>query len=251
MTNERKLSAMKPLQEILANRTRKTKDFFYYIIKRLARKDKNVTKIFCIGRNKTGTTSLASFFRVNGYKVGNQERAEFLMEDWARRDFVRIIKYCKSAEVFQDIPFSLPHTYETLDKAFPNSKFILTIRTSPEEWYSSVVSFHAKITSSPSIPPTVEYLERFAYRGKYKGWLLRVQQVVYGYPKTPLYDKESYMAQYVEHNSKVQEYFKDRANDLLILNLKDEDAFEKLCNFIGLDSVAANPIPHLNRTAKR
>lgn len=225
---------------------RKIQEILSYHVSRLKRRDRDKVKIFCVGRNKTGTTSLAAFFRANGYKVGNQEQAELLMEDWARREFVRIIDYCKTAEVFQDVPFSLPDTYEVLDQAFPGSKFILTVRSSPEEWYNSLVNFHAQITGSASVPPGVEDLEKHVYRRRYAGWLLSMQKLVYGYPSVLLYDRQAYIGHYEMHNARVVNYFKDRPGDLLLLNLKHADAFEKLCQFVGLQAGSAQPIPHLN-----
>ena len=97
---------------------------------------KGNTKIFCIGANKTGTTSLKKAMDELGFVVGAQITAENLVDDWAQRDFRRIIKYCKSAEFFQDAPFSFEFTYIVMDHAFPGSKFILTERDSPEQWYN-------------------------------------------------------------------------------------------------------------------
>jgi hypothetical protein len=219
-----------------------------YHIARMKRKNKDTVKIFCIGRNKTGTTSLAAFFKANGYKVGNQEQAEQLMEDWVKRDFTRIIDYCKTAEVFQDIPFSLPDTYRALDAAYPNSKFILTIRSSAEEWYHSRITHHIKKISKNGKLPTEEELREYKYRNKRKGFILFMQKSVYGYPSVPLYDKQAYMANYENHNARVVEYFENRPDDLLILNLEEDGAFEKLCWFAGLDPLKAKPIPHKNRS---
>ena len=234
--------------KVIKKRYQKTREYLGYYIARMNRKNRDTAKIFCIGRNKTGTTSLASFFRSNGYKVGNQEKAEMLMEDWARRDFNRIIEYCETAEVFQDVPFSLPDTYEALDHAFPGSKFILTIRSTPEEWYQSLTSHHSKRMSSIRELPSEEDLRQYEYRGKYKGYLLFIQQAVYGYPAVPLYDKNAYMEHYKKYNTKVVEYFKNRPGDFLALNLNEPDAFQKICLFIGLNPVHASPIPHLNRS---
>jgi len=227
----------------------KVREKLSYFSRRPARQDVDAVKIFCIGRNKTGTTSLASFFRGNGYKVGNQEQAELLLEDWTRRDFSRIIEYCKTAEVFQDIPFSLPDTYKALDRAFPGSKFILSVRSSPEEWYNSLVAHHTKrFSSTAGLPPSEQDLGQFKYRRKYKGWLLFAQQAIYGYPSVPLYDKQAYMAHYEMHNAEVRDYFKSRPRDLLVLNLADEDAFQELCQFVGLELANVVPLPHLNRS---
>ena len=73
-------------------------------------------QIFCIGRNKTGTTSLAEALTELGIIVGEQNLAEHLIHDWARRDFRRLFLYCRTAQAFQDIPFSLPFTFQALDQ---------------------------------------------------------------------------------------------------------------------------------------
>ena len=103
-------------------------------------------KVFCIGRNKTGTTSIAKIFNEIGLDVAPQEHFELLIKDWYKNDFSKIITSVKYKGIsFQDIPFSLPKTFEILDNEFPNSKFILTVRDSPEAWYKSLTTFHAKL----------------------------------------------------------------------------------------------------------
>lgn len=68
-------------------------------------------KFFCIGRNKTGTTSLKSAFEDLGYPVGNQRKAEILTgKYYFEGNFQPIVDYCKTAQVFQDVPFSYPNT---------------------------------------------------------------------------------------------------------------------------------------------
>ena len=49
-------------------------------------------KIFGIGMNKTGTTSLKAAMQELGYVTGRQSSAEKLIEDWAQRDFKRGIR---------------------------------------------------------------------------------------------------------------------------------------------------------------
>ena len=115
-------------------------------------------KIFCIGFNKTGTTSMAKLFDNIGYQVASQRAGEALVKDWLIDESKNIVKYVKNGgEVFQDIPFSLPDTYKVLDKNFPDSKFILTIRDSPEVWYDSLIRFHAKMFNNGKIIEKDEY----------------------------------------------------------------------------------------------
>ena len=54
---------------------------------------RNEPKVFCIGLNKTGTTSLELALQELGYRMGNQPTAELLIEPWARRDFGPIIEF--------------------------------------------------------------------------------------------------------------------------------------------------------------
>ncbi len=88
---------------------------------------RNKQKIFCIGRNTTGTTSFAKAMMKLGFVVGNQRKAEMLFYEYTAGNSDPIIKYCKTAQVFQDFPFSVTDTYKHLDKAFPGSKFVLTV----------------------------------------------------------------------------------------------------------------------------
>ncbi|NNK80793.1 MAG: hypothetical protein HKO93_04780, partial [Flavobacteriales bacterium] len=64
------------------------------------------SKIFCIGANKTGTTSVEKALIDLGYRMGDQKKALHLIEDYKRREFKPIIRFCKTADAFQDAPFS-------------------------------------------------------------------------------------------------------------------------------------------------
>src|SRR5690606_29167844 len=122
---------------------------------------------------------------------------ELLMDDWAKRDFRQLIQLCKRADVFQDVPFSLPYTYQAVDQAFPRSRFILTIRDSAEQWYQSLVRFHTKLIGKNRLP-TKDDLQQFPY--VYSGWMWQQQQIVYGADKHTLYQYEKYTAHYEKHN---------------------------------------------------
>ncbi|MGE9271100.1 MAG: sulfotransferase [Verrucomicrobiales bacterium] len=199
-------------------------------------------KVFVIGRNKTGTTSMATILRQLGYRMGRQEEAELLLEDWGRRDFRRIIQHCHSADAFQDIPFSLPDTYRAVDENFPQSKFVLTIRSTPDAWYESLTRFHTKIVGKDRLPTGAD-LRQFSYRET--GWIWKSHQLTYGIDDKTLYDPEIYKSHYLAHNTAVQDYFKDRPNDLLVLNVGDPDAADRLCHFLGVPGKIAQ-MPHRN-----
>lgn len=202
-------------------------------------------KIFVIGRNKTGTTSLGAALGAAGFRVARQAPAENMAEDWAQRDFRNIIKFCKTADVFQDVPFSMAYTYQAMDQAFPGARFILTVRDNGGQWFDSLVRYHSKLVGKNRVP-TVEDLKAFPY--VYKGWMWRQQQIVYGADEQSLYDRDKYIAHYEKHNADVLEYFRFRPQDLLVLSVADPDAASKLEAFLALPAGTVN-IPHLNASS--
>ncbi len=203
-------------------------------------------KIFCIGRNKTGTTSFAKAMKDLGFVVGYQHDAERFVKEYKNRDFRKIIKYCKTAQVFQDFPFSCSETYKYLDKAFPNSKFILTIRDSAKQWYNSVVSFATKLNGKGGRIPTKSNLQNSNYIYKGRAW--DVLQINYNTPEEDLWNKEIFTNHYNYHNRDVLNYFKDRPKDLLVINLSDKNSYKKMINFLNIES-PYKEFPWENRTS--
>jgi len=199
-------------------------------------------KIFCIGANKTGTTSIENVFESLGLLRGNQAKAEMLIHDWGRQDYRRLIRYCQTAEAFQDAPFSMPGTFKALDRAFPNSKFILTIRNNADVWYDSLVNFHTKLLGKGRIP-TTDDLRQFDYL--YPGFVFDALELVYGANEASPYNRKPYIQIYNDHNDRVKEYFNGRPEDLLVLNIAEPDAMEHLLNFLGYP-YTGQTMPHFN-----
>jgi len=207
---------------------------------------KGKAKYFCIGRNKTGTTSLKRAFEDLGFFVGDQRRAEKLYDKhYFKSEFDQIVKYCESAQVFQDVPFSCPSTYKYLDRAYPGSKFILTIRNDAEQWYQSIVRFHGKSFGlNGRVPPTLEDLKNAIYVRQ--GFMYNTVKL-HGTPDSAPYNKEVMIAHYERHNREVIEYFKDRPEDLLIINIADTSSYRKFVEFLGVQSPELN-FPWENKT---
>ncbi|MCC5941638.1 MAG: hypothetical protein JJU37_08865 [Balneolaceae bacterium] len=204
-------------------------------------------KFFGIGLNKTGTTSLKTAMKEFGYVVGHQRTAEEYVEDWAKRDFKRIVNYCKTAEFFQDVPFSKPFTYVVLDHAYPGSKFILTVRDSPEQWYESLTKFHASLWGKNGRIPTKEDLQHATYRFKGSPWI--GNRLSYNTPEDDPYNKEILIDLYNTYNRQVTEYFRHRPDDLLILNVAEDGAYKNLCEFLNRKPVR-DEFPWKNRTVE-
>lgn len=202
-------------------------------------------KIFCIGANKTGTSSLEYDLMSLGYNFGDFRRGEMLDKECYEGNFDRLFRFCEAYDAFQDIPFSNADYYKNLDARFPNSKFILTIRDSGEQWLSYLKRFHAKSFTQENMTLTKETLENTTY--VYKGFVLDFYTQYFDYPNTPLYDKEAYIKIYEKRNNDIIQYFKDKPDQLLVINVKDSDSYQKLGAFLNIKVPPHKKFPYLNK----
>jgi hypothetical protein len=208
----------------------------------LTRSPLEAEKVFCIGLNKTGTTSLEDALRNLGYQMGNQHTGETLLPHYIRRDFRPIINFACSADAFQDAPFSYPMTFMPLDQAFPNAKFILTVRDNTEQWYRSLLAFHGKIFAQGRMP-IKEDLQMSTYC--YPGFVWEAHRQVFNTPEDDIYNARILCAVYENHNYTVREYFRTK-NNFLEINLSDHGAYLRTCEFLG-KAASAVGFPWLNR----
>lgn len=208
---------------------------------------KTKEKIFCVGINKTGTTTIEKVLKGFGYLMGDQEKAEMQTSNWFKRDFDKIIKLCKKAEAFQDIPFSLPYTYIVLDQYFKNAKFILTVRDNPDQWFNSITKFHSKLWSDGINAPSKNELKNAKYR--YKGFAYDSFKLLYNTNDEDLYNKKILIETYERHNNMVKEYFRSRPEKLLVINVSVKNDYFKLCDFLNKKPLR-DDFPWENKTTK-
>lgn len=200
-------------------------------------------KIFCIGRNKTGTTSIEFVLKEFGFKMGNQAKGEILINSYKNYHWKPIIDFCKTAEAFQDAPFSWPYTWMILAECFPKAKFILTLRDE-EKWYKSITSFHSKLFANGKITPSMDDLKKAKYR--YPGFIWDANRAVWKTPENDIYNKEMMIQNFKRHNQDVLHYFQDKPN-FLCIDVSEKDSYSKLCTFLNKRPLH-NSFPHLNKT---
>ncbi|MDJ0729218.1 MAG: sulfotransferase [Crocosphaera sp.] len=179
------------------------------------------SKIFGIGLNKTGTTTLEQCGRILGYRCTGVSRK--LLEDVIlRKNLKGVQRVASQYDLFQDWPW--PLIYKELDEMFPGSKFILTVRSSPEVWLESIKK-HSMRTDP------IKHCRKLAYG--------------YNYPHK---HEKKYLDFYRQHNSNVRDYFEGRDSNFLEICWEHGDNFEKLCHFLDKD-IPQSPLPHANKTS--
>lgn len=191
-------------------------------------------KIFVIGFNKTGTTSLYFTLKELGFNMGNQKVAEVMTYYmFKNNDFSELKPYCQTAEAFQDVPFSFPNIYKKLYILYPNAKFILTIRDSAEQWYLSLMNFHkSRYQKQGNDIPTIDdhMKSNYVFPG-YKGIILKE---LFNYPETSLYSKLEYIKIYEQHITDVKTFFKTKKDNLIIVNVSKDGERNRLLNFLDV-----------------
>lgn len=145
-------------------------------------------KVFCIGFHKTGTTTMGKALAILGYKVA----AQFGVNDpdISLKALPMANRIASQFDAFEDNPW--PILFKEMDKNFPGSKFILTIRES-ELWYKSQCK-HFGRRETP------------------------MRKWIYG-KGCPEGNANIYLRRYARHNAEVAAHFKNRRNDLLVLRI--------------------------------
>ena len=180
-----------------------------------------MSKIFGIGWAKTGTTTLGKCFETLGYDHQSQDLG--LVKDIAKGDLSRIMALAEKKETFEDWPWII--LYKELDEAFPESRFILTKRD-PERWVQS-------------------YENMLANQGDASNEMNEIRRILYGLP-FPRVSRAQLIGRYEKHNAEVEDYFRGRSNDLLIVNWEAGHAWKELCAFLGKET-PNKPFPHANK----
>jgi hypothetical protein len=189
-------------------------------------------KVFGVGMSKTGTKTLGRCFEILGLTPSCSYNDELKKLVWQGRKveydgrprsydpnnigltpatLETIIEVARGYRSFEDSPWYM--LFRELDEAFPESRFILTVRDTSlkqaeSDWWHNVQRGTCSGTPSPD-------------------WIA------------------NQIARYEAHNAAVQTYFAGRPDQLITVCWETGDEWRKLCGFLGLD-VPGIAFPHLN-----
>lgn len=152
-------------------------------------------KVFCIGYNKSGTTSLHELFQTLGYHSLHST----IWGDTARR----LIHH--RYECFSD---AVPDDFRVLDRRFPNSRFILQVREL-DRWVVSRLA----------------HIQRGVAKGRdydLPGWVDADESIGY------------WLGQRQAHHRAVLDHFATQPERLLVVNVcSDSDWEPRVAAFVG------------------
>jgi hypothetical protein len=152
-----------------------------------------MSKIFGIGLSRTGTMSLNKALGMLGFMSIHFP-----------------LSYAQIAYVDAAVDTPVTAGYKFLDLMWPGSKFILTVRN-VESWVDSC-------------------RRCWELWGKRSEFVDKLHMIVYG--RTD-FDYMSFLETDLNHKLDVRKYFREREQDLLIMDICGGDGWDKLCPFLG------------------
>ena len=176
-------------------------------------------KVLGIGLGRTGTMSLALALDTLGYRT--RHCPDFYLGDGG--ELVVDPEQMAAFDALTDEPTVV--VYKRMDRRYPGSKFILTMRET-ESWLTSIVNNGDALREIRTQNPAVPVLH----------------EALYG---SAVFDRDLYADAHRRHVAAVQAYFQDRPDDLLVLNICDGQGWERLCPFLD-KPIPDEPFPRSN-----
>ncbi len=183
-------------------------------------------KVFCLGLSRTSTKSLTKALNILGinvihYPVDKITHFELIHGNY---NFTILQDYDGISDI------TVAPYYRELDQLFYNSKFILTIREK-EKWLESLKRHWEDRPpyDDPEQSETHLKIRRF------------LRASVYG---VLTFNKQRLSNVYDLHHKNIMEYFKDRPDDLLVIDITKGEGWEKLCPFFDKPKIIS-AFPHV------
>lgn len=174
--------------------------------------------VFGIGLAKTGTSSLNKALELLGLRsIHYPDPALMLAGQYDRA--------LAGFDAATDITVSA--FFPLLDRHFPGSKFILTLRDF-DQWMVSIDAHMQRISKAEWTPDNP------------KG---RVREMVFD---TVGWDRDLFARSYHRHTQRVRDYFRNRPQDLLVADFCAGCGWEPLCTLLNR-AIPSTPFPHENQ----
>ena len=146
--------------------------------------------------------------------------------------------------------FPVPLVYKKLDLAYPNSKFILTTRSTDAFLKSAEKHWELGTQEASRDWRTMELHWTKLSKANHTN---EIHEMAYGQKH---FDRDLFAKRFEAHNKDVQDYFADRPDDLLVIDLEKKPDWNLLCEFLqkaGFSDleIPQTPYPHKFKTVDR
>lgn len=177
-----------------------------------------MSKVFCIGFHKTGTTTFAECCKILGYSVCPETDSYTYREIIAALKYHAILPLINLYDVFEDSPWNYKEFYKYLYMYYLDAYFVWTYRD-PVTWATSLLRWSFRNNYQDDL----SYFSTFGCRAIEENRELMVQS-------------------YIDYHYEVLRYFRTKSR-FLAVNWEAGHGWKELCAF--LDKPIPNaPFPH-------
>ena len=169
--------------------------------------------VFGIGLGRTGTTSLTRALEILGYRTKHCPRFYLDADGQLCVSPEQIAHY----QALTDEPVAL--IYKTLDRQYPGSKFVLTVREM-ESWLTSRENNSRAMSEWWAKNPAVAVLHAALFGAA-------------------AFERATYARAYRRYVDDVYAYLQKQPHDLLVMDICAGEGWEKLCPFLD------KPVPEV------
>lgn len=219
---------------------------------------KGALKVVGVGYGRTGTYSLTLALEQLGHKTLHTQHmyeTPAVLDMWDDKIFSPAIASGRAAlgepdfdlvasngfTATADLPMSL--YYEQVYEKYPDCKFILTTRDTPERWFKSWDMLTKTMTQPTRYFRWMDHADKI---NRYYRWLFARVNSDDSYLSVPLplpdQSKERAIASYEAHNRRVREIIP--SSQLLEFNVKQ--GWDPLCSFLEVEHCPTTPFPRTN-----
>lgn len=190
-------------------------------------------KVFGIGLSRTATNSLSEALKIYGYKTAHWLNDDKEIIGWG--DFLEYDALCDTSVSF---------IFETIYFAYPDAKFIYTVRNE-KDWLDSIVKHFHWVGGFDKLLPRCEENKRKSGRVGTPLWKI-IHRSLYA-------NNKNWLDAYKAYDKRVTEFFDDKKDvSFLKIDLTDKsytslDKWRMLGKFVGAKHIPLLPFPHKNK----
>ena len=161
----------------------------------------NKKKLFCIGLGRTATSSLSVALLKLGYEVWHCP---------ILNDSDNIRNYVNKFDALTELPFCCDYNFKDFYNMYPDAQFILTTRNE-DKWLNSTIKYKRMMDI---------IIDKFPGYGMFTKNFKKFDFSIDSFRK---------------YNKDVIDFFEDKQDQLLVMNIPDGDGYEKLCKFLNVE----------------
>ena len=185
-------------------------------------------KIFCVGSNKTGITSIEHAVKQLGFSpIPNDKVYSLYLGRGLNHSKENMVNLFRAFELrgynynfFGDIPFNLSKSPIMLYEMFPESYFILVIRD-PNKWFNSVLNWIKKLNCQNMYD-----------------WIWKIEFTSS--------NKTEIINRYHKRNNEIIQFF-NHSPKFLVLDIDEKYKYKKICEFLNKE-IINKPFPYENQS---